>query len=265
MPTRDPATVIADFIDRINSGDVPMIVGAMTSDHEFIDSVGSRLRGRKAMLEAWQAYFRLFPDYRIHVERLIARSDGVVVLGRSSGTLSAEGAAELAGPDGVIPGDDELQGPAIWFCRVRDGLVASWQVFDDTPEVRESLGVPETDAIFRGVNVVSIAVPDLQEAKAFYKDILGLGEPVYDLPDAGWIEFSVGTSGCNLSITTEGYEAVGAQRTTIVLDTDDCRAAHKKLTALGVRCEAPVEFTGYVVYCTFYDPFGNRLQMSSPA
>ncbi|MGV8083621.1 MAG: nuclear transport factor 2 family protein [Coriobacteriia bacterium] len=143
MSTTDPVEVVTDFIDRINSGDVPAIIRAMTPDHEFIDSAGSRLRGREAMLEAWRAYFRLFPDYRIHVERLISRPGEVVVLGRSSGTLSPEGAAELAGPDGAPPRDDELQGPAIWVGRVCDGLIASWQVFEDTPEARELLGISE--------------------------------------------------------------------------------------------------------------------------
>ena len=33
----------------------------------------------------------------------------------------------------------------------------------------------------------------------------------------------------------------------------------------GVRCDDPVVFPGYVTFCSFYDPFGNRLQMCSPA
>jgi catechol 2,3-dioxygenase-like lactoylglutathione lyase family enzyme len=119
--------------------------------------------------------------------------------------------------------------------------------------------------IFCGVNVVSIAVPDLQAAKDFYQDILGLGEPVHDLPEAGWIEFSTGGRGGNLSITTEGYRDSPDQRTTVVLETGDCRAACAILTGRGVRCEEPVVFPGFVVFCTFYDPFGNKLQMCSPA
>ena len=50
-------------------------------------------------------------------------------------------------------------------------------------------------SLFRGINVVSIAVPDLDAARAFYRDVLGLGAPVYDLPDAGWIEFGTGGGG----------------------------------------------------------------------
>jgi predicted enzyme related to lactoylglutathione lyase len=120
-------------------------------------------------------------------------------------------------------------------------------------------------SIFRGVNVISIVVPDLERAKAFYRDVLELGDPVYDLPDAGWIEFATGAVGGNLSITTSAFEKAGTHGTTVVLNTDDCRVSYEKLKGRGVRCEEPVEFTGYVVYCTFYDPFGNKLQMCSPA
>jgi predicted enzyme related to lactoylglutathione lyase len=120
-------------------------------------------------------------------------------------------------------------------------------------------------SIFCGVNVVSIAVPDLESAREFYQKTLGLGEPVYDLPEAGWIEFSTGGKGGNLSVTTEGYAESPDQRTTVVLETSDCKAAYDILKGKGVRCEEPVVFPGFVVFCTFYDPFGNRLQMCSPA
>jgi catechol 2,3-dioxygenase-like lactoylglutathione lyase family enzyme len=117
--------------------------------------------------------------------------------------------------------------------------------------------------IFCGVNVVSIAVPDLQAARDFYQNTLGLGEPVHDLPEAGWIEFATGGKGGNLSITTEGYKESSEQRTTIVLETRDCKEAYEILKRKGVRCEEPVVFPGFVVFCTFYDPFGNKLQCAA--
>lgn len=40
-------------------------------------------------------------------------------------------------------------------------------------------------ALFQGINVVSISVPDLDAARIFYRDILGLGQPLDDLPGAG--------------------------------------------------------------------------------
>ncbi|MBB4634716.1 VOC family protein [Longimicrobium terrae] len=119
--------------------------------------------------------------------------------------------------------------------------------------------------IFGGINVVSIAVPDLDAAREFYRDVLGLGAPAYDLPDAGWIEFATGGAGGNLAVTSAEAGWEPSTGTTIVLSTGDCHAACALLRARGVRCDDPVVYPGYVTFCSLYDPFGNRLQMCSPA
>lgn len=119
--------------------------------------------------------------------------------------------------------------------------------------------------LFNGINVVSIAVPDLEEGRAFYRDVLGLGAPVYDLPEAGWIEFESGSPAGNLAITLAEAGWQPGTGTTIVLNVEDCHSACAELRRRGVRCEDPVVFPGYVTFCSFYDPFGNRLQMCSPA
>lgn len=119
--------------------------------------------------------------------------------------------------------------------------------------------------MFKGINVVSIVVPDLDEARHFYRDVLGLGEPIHDLPDAGWIEFRCGSSAGNLAVTTAEEALVPSTTTTIVLNVDDCEVSSVELRRRGVRCDDPQVFPGYVTFCSFYDPFGNRLQMCSPA
>ena len=102
--------------------------------------------------------------------------------------------------------------------------------------------------LLKGINVVSISVSDLDQARQFYRDILGLGEPIYDLPDAGWIEFSSGNSSGNIAVTKaeEGWKP--STGTTVVFNVDDCHTACTELRRAG-----------------FYDLFGNRLQMCSPA
>lgn len=119
--------------------------------------------------------------------------------------------------------------------------------------------------LFQGINVVSVAVPDLAQAKAFYADVLGLGTPLYDLLEAGWIEFATGGDGGNLALTTAEAGWQPSTSTTIVLNTADCHASCAELRSRGVRCDDPVVFPGFVTWCSFYDPFGNRLQMCSPA
>jgi len=86
--------------------------------------------------------------------------------------------------------------------------------------------------MFKGINVVSVCVPDLDEARLFYGTTLGLGRPIYDLPEAGWIEFSTGGAG-NISITRAepGWKPDFA--TTIVLNVDDCHAAAAELKRRG--------------------------------
>lgn len=120
-------------------------------------------------------------------------------------------------------------------------------------------------SLFSGINVVSISVPDLDAARVFYRDTLGLGEPVYDLPDAGWIEFATGAASGNLSVTAAEDGWAPSTGTTVVLNVADCHAAVAELRRRGVACEDPVVFPGFVTFASFRDPFGNRLQMCSPA
>ncbi|MFN0094180.1 MAG: VOC family protein [Dehalococcoidia bacterium] len=117
---------------------------------------------------------------------------------------------------------------------------------------------------FHGINVVSLSVPDLDKARRFYRDTLGLGEPVYDLAEAGWIEFATGGPG-NLSVTQAEGSWDASHATTVVLNVDDCVSAVDTLRARGVRCDDPVVFPGFVTFANLYDPFGNRLQVCSPA
>ena len=102
-------------------------------------------------------------------------------------------------------------------------------------------------------------------AKSSYGEILELGEPVYDLPDAGWIEFSSGGPGGNIAVTETDAESVGQPGVTVVCDVQDCSASVEHVRAKGVRCDDPVTFPGFVVFASFDDPLGNRLQIASPS
>lgn len=117
---------------------------------------------------------------------------------------------------------------------------------------------------FQGINVVSVSVTDLDQARTFYAQVLGFGDPVYDLHEIGWIEFNAGAPCGNVAVTLAEPGWQPSHGTTLVLNTADCFATRATLQAKGVRCDEPQLVPGYVVYCSFYDPFGNRLQMVSP-
>lgn len=118
--------------------------------------------------------------------------------------------------------------------------------------------------MFRGINVVSITVPDLDLARDFYRNALGLGEPLYDLPAIAWVEFSTGGTSGNLAITLpDDGDFVPSHHTTLVLTVDDCAQAVAALRAKGVKCGDPVPVPGMVTYAHVFDPFGNRLQIVS--
>ena len=118
-------------------------------------------------------------------------------------------------------------------------------------------------SLFKGISVVAITVPDLAAAKPFYAELLGLGTPVYDLPEMGWIEFSTGSAAGNLSLTTAEGPFAPSDNVTLVLNVEDCFDAVATLRARGVRCDDPIDVPGMVLYANIYDPFGNRLQICS--
>ena len=64
-----------------------------------------------------------------------------------------------------------------------------------------------------------------------------------------------------MTTAEEGWQP--SHGTTVVLTTDDAHKTCAELRARGVRCDDPVGIPGVVTYCSFYDPFGNRLQMAS--
>jgi predicted enzyme related to lactoylglutathione lyase len=119
--------------------------------------------------------------------------------------------------------------------------------------------------LFHGINVVSIPVGDLDRARSFYAETLGLGSPIYDLPEAGWIEFSTGSESGNLAVILAAPGSQPPGGATVVLNVADCHEAVSELRRRNVRCDDPQIFPGYITFASFYDPFGNRLQICSPA
>jgi ketosteroid isomerase-like protein len=113
------------FVGRINAHDPTGIIALCTSDHVFIDSLGSRLSGRERLEQAWAGYFSLFPDYRVEVESAVAQDALVLACGFASATHAAS--------------QKKWRIPAAWRAIVKHGQIAEWQVYADNKPVYELL------------------------------------------------------------------------------------------------------------------------------
>lgn len=115
-----------EFVHKINEGDLDGLVDLMTEDHAFIDNSGVAQHGREVMRRAWRAYFDSFPEYRIHVGRVVTLGDVVVIVGRTTGSH--------------IPHDVEALQSVIWGALVEGELIREWHIlYMDTEKARRLL------------------------------------------------------------------------------------------------------------------------------
>ncbi len=119
----DPKLIVLLFNEQINNQDLTTLTDMMTEDHVFIDSEGDVVRGKEEMTTAWKEFFTSYPDYRNIFIRLESRGNLVAIRGYSECSYTP------------------LQGPALWTALIRDGKVAEWRVYDDTPQNRKKLHI----------------------------------------------------------------------------------------------------------------------------
>ena len=114
--------VVEAFIAAINHHDLPAIANLMTEDHTFVDSAGGIHIGRETMTAGWKLYFQVFPDYEIHIEKLLADKALVAVFGSASGTFN--------GKRGLVAAN-KIAMSAAWKAVVENGKIKLWQVYAD--------------------------------------------------------------------------------------------------------------------------------------
>jgi limonene-1,2-epoxide hydrolase len=123
--TSDEINVVEAFIAAINRRHPSELSDLMTEDHTFVDSSGRIQSGRENMTAGWKEYFRMFPDYEIHVERMLADKALVAVFGSASGTYN--------GKRGLVA-ENRIAMPAAWKALVENGKIKLWQVYADWTE-----------------------------------------------------------------------------------------------------------------------------------
>lgn len=117
--------VVKAFIAAINRHQPAEISALMTEDHTFVDSGGGIQSGRQEMTASWAEYFRMFPDYTIHVGHILEDQNLVAVFGSASGTYN--------GQRGLVP-ENRIEMPAAWKAEVANGRIKLWQVYTDWTE-----------------------------------------------------------------------------------------------------------------------------------
>src|SRR5438105_14690107 len=84
-PTDAEAT-LKKFVARINAHDPSGIIALCTTDHVFIDSLGSKLSGHEQLEQGWSGYFSVFPDYCIEAQSALSRGTLLLACGIASAT-----------------------------------------------------------------------------------------------------------------------------------------------------------------------------------
>lgn len=127
----DAKSTALAFVARINERDLDGLVELMTDDHVFIDVEGVVQRGRDVMRRAWRSYFDSFPEYRIHVTKVVTLDSTVILIGRTRGSH--------------IPPELEALATVIWCALVEGRMVREWHVlYTDTEKARALLMARES-------------------------------------------------------------------------------------------------------------------------
>ena len=108
---------------------------------------------------------------------------------------------------------------------------------------------------------VSVPVTDMERARRFYGETLGL--PSSSAVDAGWPEYELGE---NVSLylidpTNIGQQFAGPHSAHIALRVPDVADARTKLEAVGVEFDGEILDTGVCHMAFFKDPDGNALML----
>ena len=113
--------------------------------------------------------------------------------------------------------------------------------------------------IVERTDFISVPVTDMERAKRFYGETLGLPEIAH--PEQGFPEYQLGenVSLYLLQMENIGGSFQGPHTASIALRVPDVEAAQKELEAKGVEFDGETVDTSVCHMATFFDPDGNRL------
>ena len=106
---------VLKFVEAINHGDSKALIKLQTEDFTLIDAEGDAFRGR----DGWEGYFTDYPEYEIHIQKVLTGGSGVAIIGKTTGSQ--------------VPPEVEAKETVLWTAEIRDGLVAEWRLYTDIP------------------------------------------------------------------------------------------------------------------------------------
>jgi ketosteroid isomerase-like protein len=125
------ATEIAQkFVKAINAHDTDGLMKLMSSDHVFVDSLGTSAPA-SAMRSGWRGYFTMVPDYWIRVDQIVSEGNVIILLGSAGGTFVPK--------DGTMKPENKWETPVAWRALVKEGRVAEWRIYCDNEPIREKM------------------------------------------------------------------------------------------------------------------------------
>jgi catechol 2,3-dioxygenase-like lactoylglutathione lyase family enzyme len=113
--------------------------------------------------------------------------------------------------------------------------------------------------IVERTDFISVPVTDMERAKGFYRDTLGLEQ----VNDGGFPEYQLGE---NVSLYLLNMEAVGSQFTAphtahVAMRVPDVAETRRDLEANGIVFDGDTLDTGVCHMAFFHDPDGNALML----
>jgi catechol 2,3-dioxygenase-like lactoylglutathione lyase family enzyme len=113
--------------------------------------------------------------------------------------------------------------------------------------------------IVERTDFISVPVTDMERAKGFYRDALGLEQ----VNDGGFPEYQLGE---NVSLYLLNMEAVGSQFTAphtahVAMRVPDVAETRRDLEANGIVFDGDTLDTGVCHMAFFHDPDGNALML----
>ncbi len=164
-------TVLA-FRDAINAHDVVRITALMASGHVFVDAIGNELAGKEKAAAAWEAYFKLYPNYHVEFTEFFVHGDTVAVFGFALG--SYKGSKE-----------NYWHRPASWRAVAHGQQVKLWQAYGEaqmtTGIAAQNNAASGTNSLPRvtGIGGLFFKCKDAKALREWYKQHLGLDTNPY--------------------------------------------------------------------------------------